>query len=83
MLTEQTEINKIFYFIRYYQRDEWVVCPLFRVEVKIPKYPVACWSEAEIPPCGAAGIGILAFRPRSDNVALYKIAPRFYCRRRR
>ena len=24
MLTDQTEKNKIFYFIRYYQRDEWV-----------------------------------------------------------
>jgi hypothetical protein len=29
-------------------------------------------------PLLAAGIGILAFRPRSDNAALYKIVPRFY-----
>jgi hypothetical protein len=24
MLTDKTEINKILYFFRYYQRDEWV-----------------------------------------------------------
>ena len=38
-----------------------------RAEVNIPQYAVAC-----------AGIGMLDFRLKSDNVALYKIVKRFY-----
>ena len=41
------------------------------------EFPAACLSAVEIPPNGVVGIEMLAFRLRSDNVALYKIVTRF------